>query len=104
MKKQSKHQTSATSPEEEEAVALDYATITSLALQIDNRGNLIIEQRGVEIDVLKDTLEGAFPEWAGLQETVDAARWVSDNLNGMSKTILEEFGENESVRIQERNV
>ena len=85
-------------------MALDYATITSLALQIDNRGNLIIEQRGVEIDVIKYTLEGAFPEWAGLQETVNAARWVSDNLNGMSKTILEEFGENESVCIQERNV
>ena len=104
MTKQSKRQTSVTSPEEGGVVSLDYATITSLALQIDNKGNLIIEQRGVEIDVLKDTLEGAFPEWAGLQETVDAARWVSDNLNDMSKTILGEFGENESVRIQERNV
>ena len=104
MKKQSKRQTYATSQEEGEVVAPDYATVASLALQIDNKGNLIIEQRGVEIDVLKDTLEGAFPEWAGLQETVDAARWVNDNLNDMSKTILKEFGENESVRIQKRNV
>ena len=66
----------------------DYATIASLSLQI----------------VLKDTLEGAFPEWAGLQDTINAARWVSGSLDDMSREILKEFGENESVCVQERNV
>ena len=104
MKKQSKLLISATLPEEGEAVVHDYATIASLSLQIDTKGNLIIEQKDVGIDVLKDTLEDAFPEWAGLQDTIDAARWVSGSLNDMSKEILEEFGENESICVQERNV
>lgn len=63
-----------------------------------------MEQKDVGADVLKDTLEGAFPEWIGLQDTVDAARWVSGSLTDMSKEILKEFGENESICIQERDV
>ena len=104
MKRQSKHPTFVTSRGEEVVVEPDHATITSIALQIDKKGNLIIEQRGIDIDVLKDTLEGAFPEWDGLQETVDAARWVKGNISDLSNIILEEFGENESVYIQERDV
>ena len=78
--------------------------LASLSLLIDKNGNLILEQKGVPHQSLKATLSEEFPTWDNLQKTIDATRWVDESITDLSKHILKEFGENEGVRVQERNV
>ena len=80
------------------------ALITSLSLIMDQRGNLILERKGVAIGSLKETLVEHYPEWDHLQATVDAARWVEELLNDTLKSIHKGFKLDESIHIQERDV
>ena len=90
--------------EEEEVVESNEAILSSLTVLLDTKGNIIIEQKGVPANLLKETLREAYPSWDGLQAVIDTAVWVDESINDLSKHIMKEYGSNESVHIQERNV
>ena len=90
--------------EEEEVVESNEAILSSLTVLLDTKGNIIIEQKGVPADILKKTLREAYPSWDGLQAVLDTAIWVDESINDLSKHIMEEYGSNEGIHIQERHV
>ena len=80
------------------------AVLSSIKLVMNSNGNLIVEQSRVPIDDLKKTLDILFPSWDHLETTINASRWVDDYLTEVGSIIVKEFGEDESIHLQERNV
>jgi len=80
------------------------AVLSSIKLVMDFNGNLIVEQSRVPIDDLRKTLKLIFPSWDDFETTINASRWVDDYLTEVGSIILKEFGEDESIHLQERNV
>lgn len=77
--------------------------VTSLSLEWDQLGRLIYKRKRVDVDSLKAVLTDHYPEWEQLQKTIDTIRWVDDSLNELTLK-LSERAEDESIRIQERDV
>ena len=79
------------------------ATIASISIFLDQRGQLIIEHKCCPIGTLKEVLE-TLPQWDHLQDTVDACRWVGELLNDTVKQVNERYNLDEGIYIQERDV
>jgi hypothetical protein len=77
--------------------------VTSLSLEWDQLGRLIYERKRVDVNNLKTVLTDHYPEWEQLQKTIDTIRWVDDILSELTIK-LSERAEDESIRIQERDV
>mgnify|MGYP003631451423 CR=1 FL=1 len=90
--------------EEEGVVESSEALLSSLSILLDRKGNIIIEQKGVPIEDLKKALSETFPSWSDLQGVVDTARWIDESITDLNKYIMKEYGDHESIRVQERNV
>ena len=80
------------------------AVVASLSLHIDTKGRLILENRDIPINTIKVLLSNSLPDWDHLEATVNSIRWVTDNIKILNDKIIGEFGEDESICLQKRNV
>lgn len=80
----------------------DDGVISSIALIIDQNGNLQLDRSKVDIGSLRDKLVAMFPNWKHEQETINACRWVDELMNVAYADIEKEFGVYENTGIQGR--
>ena len=78
----------------------DDGVISSIALIIDQNGNLQLDRSKINIGSLRDKLVAMFPNWKHEQETINACRWINELLNRTYADIEKEFGAYESTSIQ----
>ena len=78
------------------------AYVASLSLAMDQTGQLIyLEGKECPIGSLKEMLE-QYPDWEPAQATIEAVRWIQEQLEDVKHRTKERFADHESIRIQER--
>jgi|TARA_R110002111_G_scaffold251250_1_gene315657 hypothetical protein len=82
----------------------DDGVISSIALIIDQNGNLQLDRSKINIGSLRDKLVTMFPNWKHEQETINACRWIDDLINKTHTDIEKEFGTYESISVQRQSL